>query len=464
MKNKITFTIILYLSTMSFVGFAQTSTDLEGYIQEAITSNSALKQKQMSYKKSLLTLKEAKQMFFPTISAVAQYEYNYGGRTINMPFGDMLNPAYDNLDVINQINSSQIPGYPNIPEYPEIENVETQLSPKNQQRTQIEFEMPIYNKALVQNKALQQQIVNINKITANSYQKELIKQVKSAYLDYIIATQTIDIGVKALELVKGSLKISNSLYKNDKITIDEVYKAEAKVIEVENNILEITKGVTLTKAYFNFLLNKKYDADIVISQIFQYENYLIGNIDSLLSMALENRDELKILDHSILIDEINVEMEKSNYLPLFYLNGSTGFWSSDYKFNSDTYFASVSISAKWDIFTSGKTKSKVQQAKIEKQISIEKRKELENNISLEVVDSYFTLVASQNSLALSKSELLNYKESFKIIEKKKLQNMASQIEYDIAFTDYFNAEINYLNNKNKYLQKIIELEFILNNN
>ena len=155
-------------------------------------------------------------------------------------------------------------------------------------------------------------------------------------------------------------------------------------------------------------------------------------------------------------------MEKSAFLPLFYLNASTGFWSDDYKFNKDTYFASISVYAQWDIFTGGRTKNKVKQAKLDKRITVEKKKDLENNISLEVVEAYYNVKTAKESLVLSKLEVENYKESLKIIEKKKKNNLATQLEYDIAFTEYFEAEINFLTNKNKYFQKIIELEFITN--
>ncbi len=457
-SKKITFFWIIFC-LFQFNGIAQNSI-LDKYINQAIESNSVLKQKQLSYEKSLLTLKEAKQMFYPTVSFVAQYEYNYGGRTINMPFADMLNPVYQNLDVINQFNST-IPGYPNIPNYPQIENVETQLNPKEQQRTQVEFEMPIYNKALFLNKKLQKQLSEISKITADSYKKELIKQVKSAYFDYIIAEQTVDAGKKALQLVTESLAVTNSLFKNNKVTIDEVYSARAKLKEVKNKLIEINKGVTLTRAYFNFLLNRKYDSPITIS-VKYLNDYFLLDIKSYLANALNNRDELKLLDLATKVEETNIKIEKSAFLPVFYLNGSTGFWSDDYKFNKDTYFASISIVAQWDIFTGGKTKTKVKQARTDMQITKEKKRDLENNISLEVVEAYYNVKTAKESLVLSKLELENYQEKLKIIEKKKKNNLATQLEYDIAFTEYFEAEINLLTNKNKYLQKIIELEFITN--
>lgn len=434
---------------------------LDKYINYAIESNVALKQKQLSYEKSLSALKEAKGMFFPTVSIIAEYSFNSGGITIDMPFGDMMNPAYDNLDLINSFNSGQ-PGYPTIPEYPQVDNVEVPFLFEEEQRTQIQFEMPIYNQALIYNKNLKEQIIEVEKISAESYKKELIKQVKSAYLDYKMALQTIDVGSKALELVTASLVVSNSLYKNDKITIDEVYKAEAKVEEVENSIVKINKGVTLTKAYFNYLLNKKFNSEIEVDDTFLNDSYLLEDINSLIETALKNREELKLLDQSLLIDETSIKIEKSSFLPLLYLNGNAGYWSTNYSFNDETFFTSVSVSMKWDIFTGGQTKSKIQQAEIDKLITREKRNELENNISLEVVEAYYNVKTAKESIELSKLETLKYKESLKILEKKREKGLASLLEYDVAFTDFFEAEINYLKNKNQYFQKIIELEFSIN--
>ncbi len=460
-KSKYSIILIIVSSIFQFNANAQNSI-LDKYINQAIESNAALKQKQLSYQKSLFALKEAKRMFFPKVSVVAEYAYNSGGITVDIPFGDMMNPAYDNLDLINTLNSAQNPAYPNIPKYPLIENAEVPFLFEEEQRTQIQFEMPLYNQALILNKKLQKQISEVKKISADSYKKELIKQVKSAYLDYKIAGQTLEVGNQALALVTASLAVSNSLYKNDKITVDEIYKAEAKVKEVESKIVEIHKGVTLTKAYFNFLLNKKFDAEIEMDDTFLKDHFLLQDINYLLETALKNRAELKLLDHSLLIDETNIKIEKGTAFPLLYLNGSAGYWSTDYSYNDKTQFSSISVAMKWDIFSSGQRSSKIQQAKFDKLITIEKRKELKNNISLEVVEAYYNVKTAQESVDLSKLETLKYKESFNIIERKKEQNLASQLEYDLIFTDFFEAQINYLKHKNQYFQKIIELAFIIN--
>ncbi len=453
--------LMVFFSLIQTVANAQ-ETAIDRYIAQAVESSATLKQEQLLYEKSLYSLKEAKRMFFPTVSIVAEYSFNSGGITIDMPFGDMMNPTYDNLDLINSLNSAQNPGYPNIPKYPSIENTEIPFLFEEEQRTQIQFEMPIYNQALIHNKALQKQVTEVKKINADSYKRELIKEVKSAYLDYKMAVQAVAVGEKALKLSANSLAVSNSLYRNNKITTDDVLKAEAKVKEVENAILEIDKGVILTKAYFNFLLNRKYNEEIELDEAFSIDSFLLEDLDALLETALRNRDELKLIQHSLLIDEISINMEKNDALPLLYLNGSTGYWSTDYSYNNEALFGSVSLSMKWDIFTSGKRNSKIQQAKIDKLISLEKRRDLENNISIQVIDAYNNVKTAQESVELLKMKTENYRASLEIIEKKKTQGMTTQLAYDIAFTDYFESEINLIKEENQYYQKIIELEYSIN--
>ena len=92
------FVILLLFLSITF-GVAQSSI-LDEYIKTALESNLALQQKEYSYQKSLEALKESKRMFLPTVSLEARYSLADGGRTVTLPFGDMMNPVYKNLNAV----------------------------------------------------------------------------------------------------------------------------------------------------------------------------------------------------------------------------------------------------------------------------------------------------------------------------------------------------------------------------
>ncbi len=95
---------------------------IDSYVQEGLKSNIALKQKEYSYQKSLEELKEARRMFFPVVSVEAKYSRNEGGRTIDLPYGDLLNPVYNNLNAVNELLGQINPQYGVSTTYPELEN------------------------------------------------------------------------------------------------------------------------------------------------------------------------------------------------------------------------------------------------------------------------------------------------------------------------------------------------------
>ena len=86
---------------------------LQAYITEGLQSNLGLKQKQLDYASNLSALKEAKGLFFPDLSLNARYTVADGGRIIEFPVGDMLNPVYTTLNTLTGSNL-----------FPQIENEE----------------------------------------------------------------------------------------------------------------------------------------------------------------------------------------------------------------------------------------------------------------------------------------------------------------------------------------------------
>ncbi|MFN5426827.1 MAG: hypothetical protein ACK5BO_02230, partial [Bacteroidota bacterium] len=88
-KNVLTSLLFLLLSAS-----VNAQTVLDQYIADAFNNNLVLKEKKIGLDKSLLAIKEARSLFLPTTWFETQYTLAQGGRTINIPIGDLLNPVY----------------------------------------------------------------------------------------------------------------------------------------------------------------------------------------------------------------------------------------------------------------------------------------------------------------------------------------------------------------------------------
>src|SRR3712207_6230496 len=94
----------LLLLSILLTAEAQTQPSLlDRYVEEGLKSNLALQGQNLSLEKSLRALEEAKGMFLPTLDLNARYSRAAGGRMIEFPAGDLLNPVYSTL---NQMTGS----------------------------------------------------------------------------------------------------------------------------------------------------------------------------------------------------------------------------------------------------------------------------------------------------------------------------------------------------------------------
>lgn len=446
--NRITVLFISFLSITS--AFAQNGV-LDSYIQNALESNLALQQKEYSYQKSLEALSEAKRMFLPTVSLEARYSVADGGRSATIPFGDMINPVYNNLNAINE--GLDIP----VPDYSEIENTELSFIRSPEQETKVVAAMPVFNASIIQNHKIKKGLAEVEKISVDIYKRELVKEVKDAYVKYLQAEQMYVLYNNTLTTVNQNLKNRQSLYKNDKITIDEVYAAKAQVKQIEKDLTEVNKNRFLAVSWFNFLLNRDFDSEIITDPLVPLiiSDY---NLEDLKNTSVSNREELRQLDEYIEIQTNTVNLEKGTALPEISIGAQYGFQGEDYIFNSSGDFASAGINLKWNVFTSGKRKSKINQAKIDRNITENRKQEVERQVQLEVIDAYYSIQTAMQGIELANEELLNYQKSYMLVEKKYQLGMVNFLEYSNALNNKLNAENKLILAKYGYQLEQIKLE------
>jgi len=424
---------------------------LDTYINTALENNLTLQQKEYSYQKSLEALNEAKRMFLPTVSFEARYTVAEGGRTVIIPFGDMINPAYNNLNAVNQ--SINLP----VSQYPEIENQSLSFVRSPEQETKLVVGVPVFNAAIIQNHKIQKSVVEVEKINVEIYKRELVKEVKEAYVTYLQAEQIYKLYNNTLNTVKQNLKNRQVLFTNDKITIDEVYAAKAQVKQVEKDLTEADKNRIVASSWFNFLLNRDFDTEIEIEQIAVsvISNYKLEDIKN---AALTNREEFSQLDKYIEIQKNTVKLEKGSALPKVSLFGQYGNQGTDYSFDSESDLAVMGVSMKWDLFTSGRRKSKINQAKIDRNITESRKLEVERQVQLEVIDAYYSIQTAMQGIGLANEELQNYQKSYNLVEKKYQQGMVNYLEYSNSLNNKLNAENKLILAQYSYQLEQIKLE------
>jgi outer membrane protein TolC len=438
---------IIFLSFMILMSYLPAQNNvLEKYIQEGLQSNLTLKQKQSSYEKSIQVLKEAKGMFFPNLSFNARYSLADGGRIIDFPVGDMLNPVYSTLNQLTQTN-----------QFPQIENESIPFLRPTEQETKLRLVQPLFNPQIYYNSKIKSELTNAEKADVESFKRQLVAEIKSAYFNFLKTIQILELASKTTDLLKENIRVNERLFANDKITIDNVYRSKAELSKLEQNIAEAVKFNKSSKAYFNFLLNKPLESDIEISDEIKF-SFIETELQNSQENAINNREELYMLKSYEKANDYNLKLNKYNKTPRLTAVVDYGFQGEKYNFTSDDDFIMASFVLSWDLFKGFQNRAKIQQATIDKQIIETQYDEAENRVKLEVFNLYYEVEAVEKAIIAAQQEKLSASKSFEIINKKYNEGQASLIQFIDARTTMTSAEFNVIIATYDYKIKYAEFE------
>lgn len=203
---------MFFLIMIFWAATSNAQSPLDDYIRFGLDNNLALKQKETSYKKSLEALKEAQSLFYPNISLNARYSVAEGGRTIDLPIGDLLNPVYATL---NQLLHQNV--------FPGIENQSFMFLRPHEQETKIRMIQPLFNPDIYYNSKIRKELVQSEKITVDQYRQELAAEIRKAYYNVGMAERLVLMLNETRKLLEENVRVNQKLVDNGKITIDNLY-------------------------------------------------------------------------------------------------------------------------------------------------------------------------------------------------------------------------------------------------
>ncbi|NOR34390.1 MAG: hypothetical protein GQ579_06885 [Bacteroidales bacterium] len=424
---------------------------LDSYIREGLTSNKRLKQKQLDYAGDLSALKEAKGLFFPDISVNARYTVARGGRTIEFPVGDLLNPVYSTLNMLSGTES-----------FPQIENQEFSFYRPTEHETKVSLVQPIFNSDIVQNYKIKKQYAEVARIDVERYKRELIKEITKAYYDYKKAHNLLLLADTSLSLVQENLRVSQKLFDNDKVTIDEVYRSESELSKVEVQRAQANMLVEASRAYFNFLLNRSLDASV---ELMEERPVLPGvPLDEATRLALQNRDELQQIEEYKQLNQHVTALHQGKNIPGVFGVVDYGFQGEQYSFTSEDDFMLASLVMKWNLFQGSTNHRKVQQSRIQGEKLDELYLETQQQISLEVINNFYGLQAAYESVESAGTQTRSAMRAYELINLKYREGQSSLLELIDARTNVTSAAANSIVATSEYYSRLADFEFAMGTN
>ena len=406
------------------------SSILEKYVQLGMEQNLQIQKNGLAVEKQQFKIAEAKANRLPVVSFDPSYILAAGGRRLEFPVGDLFNPAYQTLNELTQTNS-----FPT-----DLDNVDEQLTPNNFHDTRIYANYPLFNPAIYYNIKAQEQLISVEQAKINAFQVELRKNIKVAYYNYFKTFEVLNILNSSENLLNEVYRFNEKLVKYDKATKEILAGVTFEIAQLNSNRATILNQQAVAKAYFNSLLNRDFDTEILKEEGAKIAK-IPQEINQIRQQALNNRPELQQLDNAIKATQIVTQIQEKSLLPTVAVQGTAGFQGNGYKFNGDQALATIALGAKWTIYDGKKRKQQIEQSKIE---TLELQQEyaiIQQQIELQVVNAWHNLQAAQQKMIANEAAVVSAKTNFEAIEKRYKNEKAILIELLDAQTKLTNAQV-----------------------
>lgn len=298
----------------------------------------------------------------------------------------------------------------------------------------------------------------VSELDARGIIENTLLNVFSKYFEVARLTQNEITLKQSLEISKQRFKRVSYSFEYGQNTKLEVLNAEVDVNNDSISYLNIKRQLANAKRDLNLILGNEITTTFKVeTDVLFLENL---SLNKLLQESLINNISILKAESNIALGNYDLKINNAGWFPSLNLNSSYGFtnFNNDFTYLYDEQKSknlSAGLSLSWNIFDSGTTKTKVQNAKISLENLTIQKEELVQELKRNVLNAWevyqnnlFILHAEETNLATNKRNFERSQELFKI-------GQITSIQFRQAQVNLLNAETNL--NKAKYEAKIAEI-------
>ena len=408
------------------------------YVRMGLTSNLALNSQSLEAEKSLATLREARARFFPELSLSARYTSNTGGREIDFPLSQMLNPAYQTLNELLVANGQA-------PRFALLSDSSFPLLRKHEQDTHLALRQPLYAPGLADGVRAARANANAATATQKVLARQLTRDITRAWLDTEKTRSALGIVDSNLALLAENLRVNESLYANGKVTQDAVLRARAEWLATQQKQLEATNGLQQAASYLNFLLNRPLQVAIESAALPADVARDSASTEALVDAtrrAVATRPELEQLSEAEIAAQAQLHAASAARRPSLALGIDAGTQGDDYGFGRKYNYASGSLLLNWNLFDGGARDSAISRARLNTAQLRNQRLQAEERVALEVQQAQDAVRLSERSLTTAQARVDAARAALRIAARKRDEGAITQVEFLDASNTANSAELN----------------------
>jgi outer membrane protein len=435
---------------------------MQGLVADALAANLELDQAGAGVAQRLAALDQARALYLPALDFSARYTRANGGRTIDFPVGDLLNPVYASL---NQITGSS--------RFPTVQNQEINFQRTREQDTQLSLTQPLYDARISAGRSAAQSQYDAARAGRIALAGRIERDMREAYYRWLQARAQIGIFDATLELATENRRVNESLFRNGKITRDLVFRAEADQLEVQQSQLGAQNAERLAQSYVNLIRNAPFDRTlprvaVENPDIDRLRNDIAARtaqpalaLAPLQDTAVNQRFELRQLDAISAAAAAGERLARAAFKPRLAFAFDIGTQGETYAFTNEDRYLLASVVLKFNFFAGGADQAGIAGARAVQREARASRSLQEQQIRFQVQQALQDFEFTQASLGTAAKRVEAAAGAFRIAARKRDLGQINQAEFIDSRRAMTDAQLNLNLTRFAALGNLAELEFAL---
>ena len=254
-------------------------------------------------------------------------------------------------------------------------------------------------------------------------EEEVIRQVYNAYMDAVLAKESIKVAKQAVENAQEHLKLAEQMYAVGLALLSDVLRARVYLSKAEENLQKAIRGYDVVKRGLEVVVGVSL-GDFEVQEVGQCPQINI----STLKERVQNRGDIKALEERLKTLEEAYRFTLSDNLPQVFAFAQYFLNSKDYPLGADGkgYLAGIGVS--WT-FDTGLTTLRRAQANLERRASLQERlKLLKDSAVFDLDRSYAEYENALDMLRSAEERIKSSQEVLRVMELRYRNGLARMVD------------------------------------
>ncbi len=275
---------------------------------------------------------------------------------------------------------------------------------------------------------------------------DVVLKVKEAYFQYLRAQKALKVAKQAVVQLKSHLKVAQDFYEVGIIPLNDVLKTKVEMANAQQKEVAAQNQVDLARSRLATLLGLPVEAPLQVEDILRYQPLRV-EFAWARTQARAQRPELKALDLRLKQADYSIQQAQSGYYPELGLNATYEFVSDSPELDDTPYYDHtgwlVGAQLKWTFWEWGRTRNRVNQRRAAKRKLAALRRDLEDQVDLQVKQAVLFLQDSAKNIVTAKTSIAQAEENYRITMERYREQLTTNTELLDAQTLLTQAQNNY---------------------